>query len=326
MNEGPIRRVLAIDGGGVRGVIPATLLAALERSTGRPTRECFDFIAGTSTGAIIVAGLAAGVPASQITDLYTQRAGAVFGRRPWHFLVRVLTGSMYSVEGLRQLIVNELPPHTRDWTMNDCGLDVLVTAKAVRDGMPWYFVRDNPRNSGRTGRLPLVDCVTASTAAPTYFQPWTIASVGELVDGGTGVAGNPVYQACVEAFEYSEGYVPQDTIVVSLGTGRFLGQRRRPTWIWPWLQWILAELLRSPAEQQTELVQRHFPEAPFYRIDARLERPIELDAVDRVAELRSIGEKLAASIPWQDVLDGRETATYRVTPERTLPEQYARSV
>ena len=60
---GPMRRILAIDGGGLRGLIPACVLAGLEAATGRAARETFDFIAGTSTGAVIAAGLVAGVPA-----------------------------------------------------------------------------------------------------------------------------------------------------------------------------------------------------------------------------------------------------------------------
>ena len=61
------------------------------------------------------------------------------------------------------------------WKLNDSPIDVLLTAKRISDGMPWYFVRDNPRNSSCTGRLGLVDCATASAVAPTYFEPWTIA-------------------------------------------------------------------------------------------------------------------------------------------------------
>jgi patatin-like phospholipase/acyl hydrolase len=99
--------------------------------------------------------------------------------------------------------------------------------------MPWYFVRDNPNNSGCTGRLGLADCATASAAAPTYFEPWTVREdpaerpprcerVGTLVDGGVGVVGNPVYRACVEAFYFAAGYEPEETTTVSLGTGRFV--------------------------------------------------------------------------------------------------------
>jgi hypothetical protein len=136
------------------------------------------------------------------------------------------------------------------------------------------------------------------------------------------VAGNPVYQACVEAFVYTDAYAPADTQVVSLGTGRVL-QRARPSWLWPWLGWLLSELLRSPAEQQTELVQRHYPAAAHHRIDVELRAEIGLDAVDRLDELRRIGETLAASVDWPALLAGRDDH-WRVTDARTLPREYCR--
>ncbi len=64
------RYLLSIDGGGLRGILPASALVQLERQTGRPARETFSFAAGTSTGAIIAAGIAAGIPAERILDLY----------------------------------------------------------------------------------------------------------------------------------------------------------------------------------------------------------------------------------------------------------------
>ncbi len=66
----PRRYLLAIDGGGIRGIIPAVALAKLESTTGRLTRETFSFVGGTSTGAIIAAAVAAGIPAADILDLY----------------------------------------------------------------------------------------------------------------------------------------------------------------------------------------------------------------------------------------------------------------
>ena len=188
--------------------------------------------------------------------------------------------------------------------------------------MPWYFVRDNPVNSCRAGSVLLSDAVTASAAAPTYFRPWQIDAIGELVDGGVGVAGNPVYQACVEAFLYTDAYQPADTLVVSLGTGRLLA-RPRPSWLGSWLGWLLTELLRSPAEQQTELVHRHWPETRFYRLDLALERDIGLDAVDRVGELRALGERLASAVDWPAILEGRD-ARFLVTDSTTLPREYCR--
>ncbi|HEX7197803.1 MAG TPA: patatin-like phospholipase family protein [Candidatus Limnocylindria bacterium] len=318
-----MRRILSIDGGGVRGIIPAVLLASLERSTGRPTRETFDLVAGTSTGAVLAAGIAAGIPADRLVSLYAVRSPEVFrsvllvsGLR------RLLTGTLYDTSRLHALIREELGPEARDWRLNDAPIDLLITAKRLVDGMPWYFVRDTPANSCRAGGFRLADAVTASASAPTYFRPWPIAPIGELIDGGIGVAGNPVYQACVEAFDYTHAYERGDTMVVSLGTGKLL-RRERPAWLWPWLGWLLAELLRSPAEQQTELVHRHYPDVPFYRLDLELEREIGLDAVDRIEDLRAYGERLASAVDWPAILEARDER-FRVTDATTLPREYCR--
>ena len=318
--------MLAIDGGGVRGIIPAVLLAKLEAETGKPARETFDFVAGTSTGAVIVAALAAGIPADRLVSLYRRRGPELFRSI---FLVsglrRLLSGNLYDIATLHRIVVEELGPDA-GWRMNDVPIDILVTAKQLSNGHPWYFVKDRPgQNSQRTGSLKVADCVTASAAAPTFFAPWVVPSVGTLVDGGAGVAGNPVYQACVEAFEYTDDYDPAKTVIVSLGTGRFL-DRRRPTWLGSWLWWVFGELFRSPGEQQTELVHRHYRAAPFYRIDARLPRDYSLDASgSQLDELEAIGHKLAATLDWPAILEGRDES-YLVGPHDVRPEAYCRNV
>lgn len=324
-----VRRILSIDGGGVRGIIPAVVLASLESAPGGRVRDHFDFLAGTSTGALIVGAAAAGMPADRIVDLYRRRAPQVFRRVPVvSTLRRIVLGHAYDVRQLHRLIGEALDGQgAGDWQLNDVPGDVLVTAKGLTDGHQWYFVKDAPGNAGRTGSLSLVDCLTASAAAPTYFDPAVVRGLedrGPMVDGGTGVAGNPVYQACVEAFLYARGYEPEETIVVSMGTGHFF-ERPRPTWLYSWLGWVLAELLRSPGEQQTELVDRHFPEARFYRIDVRLPREFGLDDAGQGAALAEIGRRLAEQVDWPAILDGRDE-TWLVTPERRQPPGYAESV
>jgi patatin-like phospholipase/acyl hydrolase len=340
----PRRYLLSIDGGGIRGIIPAVALAKLEATTGRSARETFSFAAGTSTGAIIAAAIATGIPATRIVALYVDRAREVFpGVTPLNTLRRIFTGSMYSTRKLHDVISEELGPEARDWSLNHSPIDLLITAKGVPDGKAWYFVKDNPNNSGCTGTLGLADCVTGSAAAPTYFEPWMIEEppgrpsdcerVGAVVDGGVGVAGNPVYQACVEAFYYTDdanGYKPGETTTVSMGTGRSIVPKRRPTHIWSWLQWILGELLESPGEQQTEIAWRHFvkdkpdeQKMRFYRIDTELKEDIALDDVGKIDRLREYGEQLAELIDWEKILDGTDTS-FEVDYKNRLFPQYAK--
>lgn len=325
----PRRYLLSIDSGGIRGIIPTIALIKLENTTGKLTRDSFSFVAGTSTGAIIAAAVSAGVPATRILDFYVNRTREIFTRSPLKIVRRILFGSMYSTQKLHDLIAEAIDP-AQARTLNDSPIDILLTAKRISDGMPWYFVRDNPRNSGCTGHLGLVDSATASAAAPTYFQPWTITEqmepsppcerAGTLVDGALGVTGNPVYQACIEAFDYTPDYKPEETITVSLGTGKFKN-RKEPRWIGAWLEWILAELLESPGEQQTEFTWRHFPEMTFYRIDTELRENIGLDDSRDIGLLVEYGEKLAALIDWEAILAGTATR-FRIGGQNTLWEQY----
>jgi patatin-like phospholipase/acyl hydrolase len=249
---------------------------------------------------------------------------------------------MYSTQKLHDLIAEEIGS-ARDWSLNDSPVDLLITAKGVPEGKQWYFVKDQQGNSKCTGSLGLVDCATASAAAPTYFRPWTVderllspgcGPVGELVDGGVGVVGNPVYQACVEAFFYTNDtnrYKPGETTTVSLGTGRYIAPTKQmPSWIGTWLEWVLGELLESPGEQQTEITWRHFvKEQPdqqkmnFYRIDTKLKENIALDDVGSVERLREYGEQLAELIDWEAILDGTDRE-FRVDYGNKRFSQYAK--
>ncbi|HLK65157.1 MAG TPA: patatin-like phospholipase family protein [Bryobacteraceae bacterium] len=312
--------VLSIDGGGIRGIIPALALQKLEEVTRKPARETFSFVAGTSTGALLASAIAAGVPASHIVHIYSHRLRDIFKPgKPWNTIRQLTTGHKYDAASLHQVLSEELGAAAH-WGLNDSPIDILLTAKGLADCKPWYFVKDNPRNGRATGHLNLVDCATASAAAPAYFNPWPMPAPvsGKLVDGGVGVAGNPVYQACVEAFCYSNGYQPRHTTVVSFGTGRFPRQSD-PRRFTDWLTWTLDALLHSPEEQQTELVARHYPEAIFYRLEPQLEDNIEMDDVTRVSELESIGRKFAALVDWKAMLRGDDTP-FRVSSVPYLPQ------
>ena len=297
-----MRRILSIDGGGIRGIIPATALVALEQQTGRPVRDCFDLLAGTSTGALIAAAAAAGISAAEILDLYTTRGGEIF--TPPKVLAeikRLAFGYMYDPANLRA-VLDGVFGAAAAWTINDSPVRLLLTAKGI-DTHPWYFVRDNPKNSQFTGGFGLLDCAVASAAAPTYFAPWTIPVNGQpltMVDGGVGVTGNPVYQACVEAFYYDD-FTPSETRVVSLGTGYYPAANDTPSGLIGWLQWTVNTLLDAPEEQQTQIVNRHFP-GILQRIDWKLPKPIDMADIDSVPDLVAFAKQVAGTLDWNRIL------------------------
>ncbi|HEY3342974.1 MAG TPA: patatin-like phospholipase family protein [Anaerolineae bacterium] len=293
--------LLSIDGGGIRGIIPLCALAEMERQLGKRSREVFSFIAGTSTGAIITGGLASGMSAESLLNLYQQLATQAF-RFDLPGFICSLGSFRYRSKPLAKLMTT----YFKDVTLNSLPVDVLISATCVADGKPWYFVRDNPCNAGLTGKVKLVDCATASAAAPTFFEPYSVPDIGPCVDGGIGIAGNPVYQTCVEAFYYMPAgtYIPAETLVVSLGTG-YTPTAAAPHNLVNWVEWVVGELLALPADQQTQLVLRHFQTAGTTRVNPPLPRDIGMDDVSAVADLVKIGRALAATLDWNAILSGK---------------------
>src|SRR5664279_1465424 len=195
---------LSINGGGIRGIIPCSVLAALEQQTGKLTRDIFSYVSGTSTGALLAASVAAGIPAKELLTLYTTRSKDVF--RPTGVIAdakRIATGYMYDPKHLHEVLV-AVCGKGATWTMNDSPIGICIPATAM-NGHNWFFVRDNPRNARTTGTVKLIDAAVASACAPTYFDHWKIDDIGgqaiRFFDGGVGGTANPVYEACVEAFE-----------------------------------------------------------------------------------------------------------------------------
>lgn len=299
-----MKKILTIDGGGIRGIIPASTLVALETQLGKPVQECFDYVAGTSTGALIAAAVCAGIPADRILNIYTQRSGEIFTpSKPISDLDRLIKGYMYDPKNIEMVLRSEFGA-SANWVLNDSPIRLLLTAKGI-DTYPWYFVQDNPRNNQTTGKLGLIDCAVASAAAPTYFAPWTMNVLGTdrtLVDGGVGVAGNPVYQACVEAFYY-DSFDPKDTLVISLGTGYFPSGNKVPVGLLSWVEWTIDTLLDAPEEQQTELVNRHWP-GIMRRFDWQLPSKIDMADTASIPKLVEVGQLAAAKMDWKNILGG----------------------
>lgn len=315
------KRILAIDGGGIRGIIPLCALVELERQLKQPARDFFSFMSGTSTGAIIGAGLAIGLSAERCLQLYTELGDRAFRRDPLDWIV-----SLGSFKYRMQPMVKLLKEFLGNPILNDVPIDVMFTAMRVRDGKPFFFVKDNPANEKLTGRLRLVDCVAASAAAPTFFEPWTVPGIGACVDGGVGIAGNPCYQSCVEAFDYTPAgkYPVAETTVVSLGTG-FYKTDQSPSNLIEWVQWIIGELLDEPAAQQTQIVQRHYVPRGLHllRLNVQMPQEIGMDDISAIPRLVEIGKAAAAKLDWNTLLTAPDgTKDLGLEPER-LPRNKA---
>ena len=247
-----MKSILSIDGGGIRGIIPLACLIELEKIQGRPSREIFDMVAGTSTGAVIAAGLALGMSARGLMAIYRNLAESAFKALPFWEVARNLGNHRYSSE----FVAKTLDQMGADKEINSLPIDVFITGKNTVTSRTDFFVRDNEGNASAWGRLPLKDAVLASTAAPTYFPAHSATLDGKThtwVDGGVGVSGNPCYQAAVEAVHYSAGaYTPGDTRMLSFGTGRtpHTIEAHKASFL-QWVDWALREMLEDASEWQS---------------------------------------------------------------------------
>lgn len=203
-------RVLSIDGGGIRGIIPAMVLAEVERRAGRPARELFDLVAGTSTGGIIACALAQGRPAADIVGLYVDEGPIIFDRS----LVRRIT----TADGLLDERYDDaaleaaLDAYLGTVTLGEVQMNLLVTAYDLHARATVFFKSWRPEWAG----VRMRDAARATAAAPSYFEPLLLGE-RSLVDGGV-FATNPAMCAYAEAARLAPRR--DDIRLLSLGTGR----------------------------------------------------------------------------------------------------------
>jgi len=211
-------RILAIDGGGICGILPASVLAEIERRFlgGLSVARHFDMITGTSTGGIIALGLAHGRTAAEIPDVYVERGGNIFPP-PTRVerLVRLVRKSHRFVYE-RGPLEDELLRIFKDALLGESTSRLCIPAFEGRHGEPWIFktLHHPDYQKDRVERMVKIGLSTA--AAPTYFE--ALPNNGYvMVDGGLW-ANNPTMNALIDAlacFDVDRGQVD----LLSLGCG-----------------------------------------------------------------------------------------------------------
>jgi hypothetical protein len=303
--EGTLRNILSIRGGGIRGIIPCCCLMKLESQLGGVTREHFAYCGGTSTGALLTAAVAAGLPASDILKVYTDRSHEIF--TPAGLIAedkRAVEGFMYDPTHLRDVLAGVLGTAAA-WTMNDCPIGVMISATAM-NGHNWFFVKNNLKNQRTTGAVKLIDAAVASACAPTYFDHWRIDGImGQTIrffDGGAGGTANPAYQVGVEAFEYDD-FTPADTRLVALGTGYFPASDDPPSGLLKTIGWTTSTLVDTSEDWVDDAVQRQWP-GVMQAFNPLLPSDIDEADLSAIPTLVEIGQKMAADLDWEQIIGG----------------------
>ncbi len=233
-SEGP-KRILSLDGGGIRGALTLGFLVKIEeilrhRYNNPNYKLCdyFDLIGGTSTGSIIAAGLAIGLSAKEIQELYLVLGEKIFGKK-YGFLTLLRKGKSFDAEPLKV----ELKKVFQDITMGDEAIKtgLCIVAKRADTYSTWPVI-NHPEGKyyNYNKDILLREMVRASTAAPTYFEPQQInvgteakPQMAAFIDGGISMFNNPALQlffvATLKGFPFHWKTGAENLSITSIGTG-----------------------------------------------------------------------------------------------------------
>jgi predicted acylesterase/phospholipase RssA len=282
---------IAIDGGGMKGLVVTRALSILEDHLGVAAHDLFRLAAGTSTGSVISAGIAIGLSGAGLHRLYAEHGKDIF-RKTWRHYLWPLSRHRYP----NRPLADALKRYVGDVTMGsvwagDPPTDLVITSFDLVTNRTRFIKSWKEEYAD----WPVARAVMASAAVPSYFP----VVEGRYVDGGVGSYSNPCYLAAYEAF-VCLGWDPEETTLLSLGTGRSPHSTRPGDadryWAWDWLGPLLGAFLQSADDQQVHLVRQFFGDLDFRRFQIDLQESVAMDDPTKVEELTQYGDQLGRKI------------------------------
>jgi len=289
MSNKKLYKILSIDGGGIRGIIPALILVEIEKRTGKAIHELFDLVAGTSTGGILAVCLnipnketrKAAYSAEDLVRLFKRKAHKIFLQDIWH---SIMTGlgmikEKYSHHGIQEV----LQEYCGDTELKSALTDILLTSYDLNRKQPFFF-KSRTAKKWAHKNFKMRYAIRATTAAPTYFEPFKLLSMADnktaylFVDGGI-IANNPAMCAFTEALKLNQS----DILMVSLGTGSE-EMTYQDIVNWGLVQWISPLLMlmvngnNETVDYQLKEIFSVKPGSDYYRFQVKL--PLENSAFD----------------------------------------------
>lgn len=209
--------ILAIDGGGIRGVFAAQILKRIKETLNVAFCNEFDIITGTSTGSIIAGGLAINYPIEKIVDLYKTEGEKIF--KPtysnyfnWHNWKAFFKNKYESV-----YLKKVLDGVFQEITLSQVSAKLIIPASDISNGNVFVFKSNYDSDFVRDKDIKVADAILASCSAPVYFKPWRVKEY-LLADGGLW-ANNPSLVALTEAMGTRFKKDKKDIKILSLGAG-----------------------------------------------------------------------------------------------------------
>lgn len=280
-------KILSFDGGGVKGALSIEILIRLVNTFPNLLNEV-DLFTGTSTGAIIAAFLAKGIPLKELNNLYTTKiAKDIFSPSKLN-LIR----PKFNNNSLKELINNYFQ---EDFKISDFEKYIFIPAFYLGDKEKnsWEPVFFNNLSINSTNNFIARDAILASVAAPTYFP-----SHKNYIDGGV-IANSPTAISILSTLSSLPKYKIEDIVLLSIGTGNSPEKIIGKTENWGILQWSfhpfskmkspLLALLMDGMSDLEDMYCKEFLKNNYFRINPRVPKFIELDDYKFIPYLRSVG-------------------------------------
>lgn len=282
-------KLLAIDGGGIRGIYASHVLERIQKEFKTVFHSEFDLIAGTSTGSIIAAAIAFGIPISKVTELYRERGPSIFRPKRWAFGGTV--APRYSSEPLREALVSVF----EDAALSDARTRLVIPATDIGNGDVHVFKSAYDEKFVRDRNVKVVDAVLASCSAPSYFAPSKVGPY-QLSDGGLW-ANNPSLVAVTEALTRL-GAERSAIRLLSVGTGigknyyPFVNADKKWGFLNGWgISKFISMLLNLQAATASNITQLILDKHQFVRVNFESDLPLSLDDIGTLDDLISRADK-----------------------------------
>jgi patatin-like phospholipase/acyl hydrolase len=257
-------QILALDGGGIKGIFSAAVLAAVEEDLGTHIRDHFDLIAGTSTGGIIAIGLGLGFSPREILEFYLQEGGAIFANHFWTASLRRCIRPKFSSLAL----ASALQKYFRDARFGDSQKRLVIPSYNLGEDDVYIFRTAHHERLRRDYKVAAWKVALSTSSAPTYFPVSREVDKLRLVDGGVW-ANNPAMVAVIEA--HGTLGVPLSSLrVLSLGTCDEISDRKAQLdhgGLWQWRTAAIEVVLRGQSLGVCKHVKFLIGDSNFLRID-----------------------------------------------------------
>ncbi len=293
-----MRRILSIDGGGIKGVFPASFLASIEDSIGDNVATYFDLIVGTSTGGIIALGLGLGFSAKEILAFYENSGPTIFAGNRFLKLLRWFGFSKYSQQPLREAVSSIFGERR----LGESAKRLVIPSLSLETGEVHIYKTSHHPRFERDYKETAVDVALATAAAPTYFPTHRSASGTPLIDGGLW-ANNPTGLAAVEAIGIL-GWPSKSIKILSIGCTSEplnigLGRKYACGWGY-WGPKIVSVLMIAQSSSSLGTAQLLAGHENVLRINPPVPKGrFGLDRITEIPSLRGLGYSEARkAIPW----------------------------